>query len=69
MGCEPEDSDVPTGDRPRVPYLKDWHFVKDLGLLFMLMCSGHIAGLRMCVGRNSGFSCLPHSVILCSTGI
>ncbi|XP_040987060.1 2-oxoglutarate and iron-dependent oxygenase JMJD4 isoform X2 [Juglans microcarpa x Juglans regia] len=30
-----------------VLYLKDWHFVKGLGLLFMLMFSGHIVGQQM----------------------
>ncbi|XP_030531428.2 2-oxoglutarate and iron-dependent oxygenase JMJD4 [Rhodamnia argentea] len=29
MGWKPEESEIPTSDRPPVLYLKDWHFVKD----------------------------------------
>lgn len=50
-------------------YLKDWHFVKAPGLLFMLMFLGRIAGQPMCAAKNGGFSCLLLKVILCLTGI
>lgn len=43
-------------------------FMQALGLLFMLMFSGHIAGQRMCVAKNGGFSSLPRKVILCLAG-
>ncbi|CAN1334975.1 Arginine-specific demethylase JMJ20 [Linum perenne] len=56
------------GSDDSVLYLKDWHFVKDLGLLFMLMFSGHIVGQRTFVeGRNGSFFPLL-KVILHLTG-
>lgn len=43
-------------------------FIQALGLLFMLMFSGHIAGQQMYVEKNGGFFCLLHKVISCLTG-
>lgn len=51
-----------------VLYLKDWHFVKDPGHLFMLMFSEHIVGRQMCAARKSGFFCLLCNLIFCLTG-
>jgi hypothetical protein len=43
-------------------------FIQALGLLFMLMFSGHIAGQQMYVEKNGGFFCLLLKVISCLTG-
>lgn len=50
-------------------YLKDWHFVKEHGHLFMLMYSGHTVGLQMSVEKNSGIFCLQVNNTWFLTGI
>ncbi|XP_017973190.1 PREDICTED: jmjC domain-containing protein 4 isoform X2 [Theobroma cacao] len=57
------------GNGKSVLYLKDWHFVKDPGHLFMLMFSDHIVGQPTCVARRSGFFCLLCNAIFCLTGM